>query len=703
MRNRWSDREAGAFVEQLGERWGEALALRTYSSRLLGAEPALVLHGGGNTSVKGSWRTVLGHQAPAVFVKASGFDMATIAPEGHPPLDLDALRELRTLASLDDDAMVNEVRRALFDTRSPNPSIETLLHAFLPAVFIDHSHADAILALTNQHGGRDLVAEALGDEVVTLDYVEPGFRLARAAADAIENAPEARGLVLMHHGLLTWGATARESYDAHVELATRAENITARRAAKGPSVTAPEAAVAGARARFGELAPVIRGQLARPTGQSDRSWDPVVLAHRCDRELLGWLETDAGRQSFLTPALTTDHLIRTKSMPAWVERPNLADPDMFREQLRRTIFDFTQAYQAYLDRHRSMMPSGISTFDPYPRVLLVPGLGAVCAGPDAAAARVAADIASQTLRVKASIARMGGVYEGLPEAHLFPMEYRGLQHAKLERPGGSLRGRVALITGAAGAIGAGIAQGLLEQGCHVAVTDLAGPRLTALGDELAAAFPDRVTSVALDVTDPASAEAAFVETCRAWGGVDLVVINAGLAHVQPLTTMNLEKFRLLERVNIDGTLIVIGEAGRHFSRQRTGGDIVLVSTKNVFAPGAHFGAYSATKAASHQLARIASLELAELDVRVNMVSPDAVFSHGPWKSGLWAEVGPGRMKARGLDEAGLEEYYRSRNLLKARVTAKHVANAVLFFATRQSPTTGSTIPVDGGLPDATPR
>jgi len=195
----------------------------------------------------------------------------------------------------------------------------------------------------------------------------------------------------------------------------------------------------------------------------------------------------------------------------------------------------------------------------------------------------------------------------------------------------------------------------------------------------------------------------FQRVIQGWGGVDLVVANAGVAHVSPLTGVDADAFQKLEKVNIEGTLNVLAEAGRHFGKQGTGGDIVVVSTKNVFAPGATFGAYSATKAAAHQLARIASLELAGIDVRVNMVSPDAVFSHGGRRSGLWAEVGPGRMKARGLDEKGLEEYYRNRNLLKARVTAVHVARAVLFFATRQTPTTGATIPVDGGLPDATPR
>ncbi len=266
-----------------------------------------------------------------------------------------------------------------------------------------------------------------------------------------------------------------------------------------------------------------------------------------------------------------------------------------------------------------------------------------------------------------------------------------------------LVGRTAIVTGAAGAIGYGICKGLLERGCHVAITDLPGERFEKFVADFQKIDAERVIGVPMDVTDAKSVAAAFAQISATWGGVDIIVVNAGLALACPLVGIDLEAFRKLERVNVEGTLLVLAEAGRHFARQNIGGDVVLISTKNVFAPGAGFGAYSATKAAAHQLARIASLEFAPLGVRVNMVAPDAVFSGGEHKSGLWAEVGPGRMKARGLDEAGLEEYYRNRNLLKAKVTAEHVANAVLFFATRQTPTTGACIPVDGGLPDATPR
>jgi NAD(P)-dependent dehydrogenase (short-subunit alcohol dehydrogenase family) len=333
----------------------------------------------------------------------------------------------------------------------------------------------------------------------------------------------------------------------------------------------------------------------------------------------------------------------------------------------------------------------------------LPGLGAFCAGMDLQSAGIVRDITAATLASKARISRFGR-YQSPGEIDLFRMEYDAFQRAKVENlPCHPLTGRVALVTGAAGAIGMGVSEGLLAQGCAVALADLPGERLDAVFDELRCRYGDLVMAVPFDVTEPNDVARGFADTIAAWGGIDIVIANAGVALVSDLTSLTLEQFRGLERVNVEGTLNLLSEAGRHFRSQACGGDIILISTKNVFAPGAKFGAYSATKAAAHQLARIASLEMAEIGVRVNMVAPDGVFSHGNRRSGLWAAVGPDRMRARGLDEAGLEEYYRNRNLLKARITATHVANAVLYFATRQTPTTGATIPVDGGLPDATPR
>ena len=708
MNNRWSQKEAAEFVARYKAEWGEDLALRTYVTRLLGAEPSLVLHGGGNTSVKGNCTNLLGEKKAALYVKASGFDMAVIEPEGHPGLDLEYLLKLRRLDGLSNPRMLNELRTHLFDFKSATPSIESLAHALIPKQFIDHTHADAILGLTNQPEGEKVVRDALGMngrngmDVIVLKYVKPGFQLAKATAAAFEANPKARGMVWMNHGLLTWGDSARESYEAMIELVTRAEAYLSRKGTKPLKVSSPTA-VEMAEERAIRVAPVLRGLLARPEQDPEKPFRHVILESLIDRKVLDFLDCKNGRELALSPPLTADHLIRTKVLPLWIDGPAYDDPPKLRDQLVEAIELYSKDYAEYFKRNSARMDPELTPLDPLPRVVLLPGVGAFCAGVDSTAACIARDITAHTLAVKAQVAAAGG-YQGLSEEHLFDMEYEVFQHDKLKRRVLSpLSGRVGVVTGGAGAIGSGISRALLEQGCSVAVTDLAGENLDRLVSELRQDFGECVIGVAMDVTDAASVARAYGEIIRTWGGIDLVVVNAGIALVSSLQTLELERFRKLEQVNVEGTLLVLAESARLFERQATGGDIVLVSTKNVFAPSAHFGAYSATKAAAHQLARIASLELAPIDVRVNMVAPDGVFGEGARKSGLWAQVGPDRMKARGLDEKGLEEYYRDRNLLKARITARHVANAVLYFATRQTPTTGATLPVDGGLPDATPR
>ncbi len=702
MENRWSQDKASEFIAKYGGKWGEDLALRTYASRLIGAEKELVLHGGGNTSVKGTFTNILGERIPAIFVKASGHDLANIEPEGHSGLDLYYLQQLRTLSELSDETMVNELLTHRFNAQVATPSIETLMHAFIPPKYIDHTHADAILALTNQIDGEKTVRDALGSDVIVLEYFKPGFALAKAAAEAFESSPMSKGMVLMKHGLLTWGETARESHEKTIELVTRAEQYLAKKGTSPLKVritTSP----ATAKKRYLKVAPILRGLLAIPTRNADWPYQRFIIRSLITKEVLNLVDSDRGKEIALTPALTADHLIRTKALPLWIDAPQYDDDNKVREQISTAITEYAKKYDAYFERHSQKMKTGLDRFDSMPRAILMPGLGAICAGKDVVEAGIVRDITAQTLAAKTKIAAMGR-YEGLSEEHLFNMEYFSLQRAKLDREDElPLQREVALITGAAGAIGTGICQELLEKGCHVAATDLSGDNLNSFVNELKPRYGERVIGVPLDVTDPKSVAQGFDLVIHTWGGIDLVVVNAGIADVSSLADMDPNAFRKLEHVNVEGTLHILSEVSRHFKVQGTGGDIILISTKNVFAPGAKFGAYSATKVAAHQLARIASLELAEMDVRVNMVSPDAVFAHGKRKSGLWAEVGPDRMRARGLDEKGLEEYYQKRNLLKAKITATHVAKAVLYFATRQTPTTGATIPVDGGLPDATPR
>ena len=740
MKSRWSEPEASSCAGMFGSAWGEDLALRVYSSRLLGADPSLVLPGGGNTSLKSAISDVTGERRPALCVKGSGIDLGTIDPSGFCILDLERLRRLGALAAIEDGVMYAEFDSCALLRPAPSPSLETLVHALLEPRYIDHTHPDAILALGNQEGGEARLREALGDRVAILAYVHPGLPLAVASARAFASAAGADGMVWRHHGLVSWGETARESYERTIALVDRAESYLARKTvwfgaagqpASGTGVAAaatdsprasdaregvhdatggiaqPDVALPGRKGevarRLERVAPVLRGALAGATGDPDRPWRRVVLSPLTDEVTRALLEAPGARETLGTPPLTADHLIHTRAFPLFVDAPAWDDEDRLADQVRGSVERYAGEYRAYLERHAGSHFPGASPADTLPRVVLLPGLGLIAAGHGLAASRLAREIAGRTVRVKAAIGAMG-VYRGLGEADLFAMEFRAPQQAKLERRrGGALAGCVALVTGAAGAIGAGLCGALLEEGALVAAADLPGERLDRLAGELSAAHEGRARAVPFDVADPAAVRAAFGEVVREWGGLDMLVINAGVAHVSPIAAMDLEEFRRLERVNVEGTLLTLREAAGLFARQGTGGDVVLVSSKNVFAPGAGFGAYSATKAAAHQLARIASLEMAPLGVRVNMVAPDAVFGEGERRSGLWREVGPERMRARGLDERGLEEYYRQRNLLKARITADHVAKAVLFFLTRQAPITGATLPVDGGLPEATPR
>ena len=706
MESRWSEREAAEFVERLAPRWGEDLALCVYGSRLVGRDPDLVMHGGGNTSLKGTMTTLVGERVEALFVKGSGWDLDAIEPPGLPAVDLAHLRKLRALGELSDEEMVNQLRTHLFDASAPNPSVETLLHAFLPHRFVDHTHADIALVLTNQprDEAEAMVREAFGPRWAIVPYVMPGFALAKLAAEVYERDPSVEGLVLMNHGVFTFADDARTAYERMIAGADRAERfVRARARARRPTGRGARLEVppAGAAAR---LAPVLRGALAEATGDADRPWRRMILEHRASEATLDILAgSDAARIAAANP-LTPDHVIRTKG-PALLLPGDLPldDPGALRERLAAAVARYREAYDAYFETNRARARTLVTKLDSSPCVILVPGVGLFTAGRTKQDARIAADIAEHTLRAKA-LANAIGRYTALGDADLFDMEYWSLEQAKLGKAKeAALAGQVALVTGAAGAIGFTVCQKLIEAGAHVVAADLAGERLEAAAGELDPGRRGLAAGVVMDVTDERSVAAGFAETCRLYGGVDILVLNAGIAHVSPIEATDPAAFRRVVDVNLVGYFLVLREVAALFRRQGTGGNVIVNSSKNVFAPGADFGAYSASKAGAHQLGKVAALELAAAGVRVNMVNADAVFGDAKRPSGLWQAVGPARARSRGLDPAQLRDYYRERNLLKAAVTPEHVGNAVVFFASNLTPTTGATLPVDGGVPDAFPR
>jgi rhamnulose-1-phosphate aldolase/alcohol dehydrogenase len=696
MESRWSEEDAAEFLARYRE-LGEPLALRVYTSRLIGAEPEWVLHGGGNTSVKARARDLFGREIDVLHVKGSGSDLASIEPAGLPALRLEPLVALRALDALSDEDMVAEQRRALVDASAPNPSIETLLHAFLPARFVDHSHADAILALTNQPDGERVVRTLYGDRVGWVPYVMPGFALAKRAVEVFEKNPAVEGLVLEKHGLFTFGDDARTSYERHVALVDRARQLIASRVeGRRPLDARPVVAMRD----WEEIAPIVRGALARPTGDPDHPFARLVLERRSSDEILHFAAADQGPMLAAAPPITPDHVIRTKGPYLFVERPPYANATALREKLEQEIGAYRRRYAEYFARSCAARGVERTLLDPTPRVLVLPGIGLVAAGETRAAACIAADIAEHTVRTKIWATALGQ-YEGLSELDLFDVEYWSLEQAKLGRGAPPpLAGQVALITGGAGAIGEGVARELVRAGAQVLLVDKDEARLEATRARVG---PRDCETFAADVAAEGEIRDAFRRAAELYGGVDVVVVNAGIARAGALAELELEDFQAAVDVNLTGAFLTLREAFAQLKLQATGGNVVVVSTKNVFAPGAEFGAYSASKAGAHQLGRVAALEGAPLGVRVNLVNADAVFGPAENPSGLWQEVGPARAAARGLEPAQLEEFYRQRNLLHARVTPEHVGRAVVFFARQDTPTTGAVLPVDGGLPEAFPR
>ena len=689
--------EADAFARKYPD-FPRELADQAYTSRLLGADSCLVLHGGGNASVKLRLPTLLGDEQDVLYVKARGADMAHITPLEFTGLDLARLTRLRNLDNLDDEEMERQLRLARIDPDAPDPSVEALLHAFLPHPCVDHTHSDAVLILSHLENGTETIRTALGPKAVVMDYAASGLPLAKAAALALKKTPGTEALVVLHHGVFTFGPDAQTSHARMLDYTGRAERLIEKKTGQTVSLSDRETAPAGPDAA--RLASTIRGQCAHagPEGRMLRFLAEVRTAP----DLVELSLSPHAREMCRSGVLTPDHAIRTRNRYLFLDGLPENDGEL-QEKTAGALAEFRRDQGRYCGGH-GVLDCPLEQLDNNPRVLLAAGAGLVALGATRREARMAADIAEHTLRAKA-LAQAISEYTPMPEEDVHHMEFWGPQRKKLRStPPPPLQGKAALVTGAAGAIGYGIADRLLASGATVMLCDLDSAGLDKVRHILAERYsPTLVECLAFDVTDFAATEAAFTETALCFGGLDIVVPNAGLAHVDRLESLDSDRLRKVAEVNLMGAFHTIKAAIPLLRRQGTGGDIVLISTKNVFDPGASFGAYSATKAAAHQLAKIAALELAELGVRVNMINPDAVFGDEHVPSKLWELIGPDRMKARGLDPQGLKDYYRQRNMLKAAVTAKHVGNAVVFFCSELTPTTGATLPVDGGGPGAFPR
>ena len=685
MKNRWTDDSANEFIERYRDA-GEDLALRVYTSRLIGADPALVLHGGGNTSVKSRVKNRIGEEIDVLYVKGSGWDLDTLEPAGLPGVTLDYLRQLRTLPELSDEAMVNDQRTHLLDAASPNPSVETLLHAFLPHKFIDHSHADAILVLANQPEAERICQEVFGGELGIVPYIMPGFLLAKAAAEAYEANPDVKGLVLINHGLFTFGDTARESYDRHIEAVSKAEAYIERHKkktynAKNNGASASPADILTA------LGPVLRGLYREHTGADwvvhHRPSD-IARAFASSEECVTWSQIGTA---------TPDHVIRTKQKPMLLELENIEDPEALRQKVSRALGGFIENYHEYFNRNRDAKGVEKKELDPLPRVLLVSGLGLVTVGKSQKETGISADLYEHTIDIIRDSFSIKA-YEPLGEADLFDMEYWSLEQAKLGKAKPPpLQGQVVYVTGAGSGIGRATAEAFALQGANLYLVDLDADRLRDAADAIRKATKTAAEWEVVDLTDEGAVRDSFGNLTRRFGGLDILISNAGNAVQGRMGEVDSATLRGSFELNFFAHQTVAQEAVRIFLKQKSGGVLLFNASKAAFNPGKAFGPYALPKAAVMALMKQYALDYGKEGIRSNAINADRV------RTGMFTpEVIEQRAAARGLDA----DAYFSDNLLGREVLDTDVAQAFLRLALSEK-TTGSVLTVDGGNIAASPR
>ncbi|HEY7231808.1 MAG TPA: bifunctional aldolase/short-chain dehydrogenase [Pseudolabrys sp.] len=677
MRSLWSDRDARAAVKFYHRRGvNEDLALRTYTTRLLGGDPRLVQHGGGNTSVKTVMLDPTGETEKVLCVKGSGWDMATIEPPGLPAVRLAPLLKLAGLEALSDEQMVTIQRGNLLDSGAPNPSVETLLHAFIPHKFVDHTHANAVLALCDRPDGMELCRKVYGSRAAIVPYVMPGFALALKAKEVFETHPQCEGLILHKHGIFTFGGSAREAYDRMIDLVSRAERALRKmRKRRIFGVKLPKAL-----ATAKDIAPVLRGLVSAPGLH-------FVLAHRVNGEMLDYANgRDLARYARQGP-VTPDHVIRTKPQPLILPVPEAAKLDAFAATARKAVEKYQANYRRYFARHNARAIPKKLPLDPMPRVVLVPGIGLFGVGTTAKDASIAADIAETAIAV-ISNAEKGGRFESISEREQFEIEYWSLEQAKLAgRKPLPLQGQIVVITGAAGTIGLATAAAFRARGAEVVLLDLGAPRVKLAAESLNA------LGIGCDVTDRRSIAAAFDAVIAAHGGVDILVSNAGAAWQGRIGEVDDATLRKSFELNFFAHQNIAQAAVQIMRRQGIGGVLLFNVSKQAINPGPDFGPYGLPKAATLALMRQYAVDYGSDGISSNAVNADRI------RSGLLTDaLIRKRAKARGVTEHD----YLAGNLLGREVLAEDVAEAFVSLALARK-TTGAVLTVDGGNIAAAPR
>lgn len=643
-------------------------------TRTIGADTSLVVFGGGNTSSKGEVE-IDGVKKRVLWIKASGGDMATADENTFAPLDLDVLEDLKKYDDLSDEEMVALVSKSIMLPGAPRPSIETLLHGFMPFKHIDHVHADAICALTNHENGREATLEALGDEWAYVEWMRPGFPLSKVA----ENLKDYRGIILAHHGVITWAETSEKCLEETLEVVKKANDYLESKA-KPAKLNSPETPAAD------EVIPRIRGQFSKlkhKVTHLDTRF--LSIANRADLHQL----VSAGVSS-------ADHMLRMRPFSIVIDDPS-------KEGIEAAFNKYAEDYNAYTKRNLHLLPEGYDLLEPIPRVALIPGLGALTSGENLKEAKMIAEVALHTHTVAARVIDSFGAGRAIPDSEIFRFEYWPMELYKLSlKPAPKkFSGRVFVVTGAASGIGLGVARHLASLGASLVLADLNPEKLEEVTSQIKTDYGVDVVSSLGDQSDESIVEETIELAIDTFGGIDGIVANAGIAVTDNLVNLSIERWNQALSVNLTSAFNLTKHSIRLMTEQGIGGSLVFNASKNAFAPGAGFGAYSVTKAGMVQLMRIAAIEAGSEGIRSNAVNPDAIFDN----SSLWDEgIREERAAAHGVKPDELEQFYAQRNILKRNVRSVDVATTIEFLLSDDSSrTTGTVIPVDGGVVGGFPR
>jgi rhamnose utilization protein RhaD (predicted bifunctional aldolase and dehydrogenase)/NAD(P)-dependent dehydrogenase (short-subunit alcohol dehydrogenase family) len=652
LKNLWSDEDATFFEDDL--------SLRVYTSRLLGKEPSLVLHGGGNTSVKITEKNIVGNQEEILYVKGSGWDLAFIEKAGFSPVRINHMLSLAKLDSLSDPQMVNELKTQLTNAKSPTPSVETILHAILPFKYVDHTHADAVVTITNTSAGLDRIREIYGDRVIIIPYVMPGFDLAKDVAQIFseQSTEKTEGMILMNHGIFSFGVNAKESYDRMISLVNEAESYLVRNNAWDIHKSKTNFSVKTIRNQVAEL----RQKISLTVGK------PVLMSLTNNQLGLSFSNRNDVNEIATRGPLTPDHVIRTKRIP----------------MIGRDLNKYNEEYTSYFSKNEINSEARKTMLDSAPRVILDKEFGLCAVGKNMSEIGIISDIYEHTMESILRAEKLGG-FQALPAKDIFDLEYWDLEQAKLLKNKRSLafEGEVVLITGAASGIGKACIESFLKRGAAVIALDLDSSIETANSHE-------NYLGLICDITNENALEESIEKGVKHFGGLDMIVLNAGIfPKGKKVSELPLEELRDVFSVNLDANLNILRTVFPILQVAPNNGRVVIIGSKNVSAPGPGAGAYSASKAALNQLMRVLSMEWGEYGIRLNTIHPNAVFDTGIWTN----EV----LKSRARQYNLTVEEYKTNNLLGVEVSSKDVSElAAELCGELFSKTTAAQIPVDGG-------